>query len=243
MQAVMLSNGLRLTDEDPIFTMVSLVELALNEANTKHLEQLNTSLQPLQKFKDEMLAIGSASVLAAEMLTIGRQFLSGENEQILEDVALIKESLTLIAKQNSKNILDRDRLSNVIDSINTSYAHLAKSTNPDSWLTLQVRNETFLKNRVHELLTAVQEFKDIEPTLQAAARDHVESLLRPALQQLSENVQRLSEKETTFMHMIINTNKKQHTFVANIRLVVLGVAVLLLLAGGGGFLLRLYLSG
>lgn len=243
MQALMLSQGIRLTDDDPIFAIVTLNEQAVNEANSKHLQQLNTSLQPLQKFKDEILAIGRASILAAEMVTIGRQFSSGENEQILEDFASIKESLTLIEKQTSKNVLDRDRLSNVIDSINTSLAHIANSTNPESWLALQARNETFLKNRVHELLTTVQQFKDIEPTLQAAARDHIESLLRPALQQLTENVHRLSEKDTTVMRMLIRTTETQHKFVANVGLMVIGVSVLLLLAGGGGYLLRLYWSG
>lgn len=243
MQAMMLSQGIRLTDDDPIFAIVTMNEHAVNEANSKHLEQLNTSLQPLQKFKDEILAIGRASILAAEMVTIGRQFLSGENEQILEDFASIKESLTLIEKQISKNVVDRDRLSNVIDSINTSLAHIANSTNPESWLALQARNETFLKNRVHELLTTVQQFKDIEPTLQASARDHIETLLRPALQQLTENVHRLSDKNTAVMRMLTKTTETQHTFVANLGLMVFGVSVLLLLAGGGGYLLRLYLSG
>lgn len=243
MQAAMLSKGLRLTDEDPIFSVVSLVELALNEANTKHLEQLNTSLQPLQKFKEEMRSIGRASILAAEMITIGAQRLSGEKELVLEDVASIKESLSLITKQNSKNILDRDQLSKVIDSINKSYTNLANSTNPDSWMALQARNETFLKNRVHELLTTVQQFKDIEPTLQAAARDHIETLLKPALQQLTENVNRLSEKDTNVMRMLVKTTETQRKFVANIGLMVFGISVLLLLAGGGGYFLRLYLSG
>ena len=87
MQSVMLSNGLRVADDDPIFSVATLVELAANEANTKHLEQMRIISDPI--------------LSAVEILTIGRQFLSVENEQILDEVNSIKGSIATIAQQLS----------------------------------------------------------------------------------------------------------------------------------------------
>lgn len=167
MQSVMLSNGLRVADDDPIFSVATLVELAANEANTKHLEQMRIISDPI--------------LSAVEILTIGRQFLSVENEQILDEVNSIKGSIATIAQQIASNtIQDKDRFINVIKTIDASLSQITHSIG-DSKSVLEARNEAFLMCCIKEITDSVQQVTDIEKLLLSSTRDHIDSLMRLSL--------------------------------------------------------------
>lgn len=229
MQSVMLANGLRVADDDPIFSVVTLVELAVNEANSKHLEQMRIIADPI--------------VTAAEVLTIGRQFLSGENEQILDDVNSIKRLTAAIAQQIANNtIQDKDRLINVIKTIDGSLLKIVHSIS-DSKSALEARNEAYLICSIKEIKEAVQQVKDIETLLQSALRDHIDSLMRPSLQQIIEQVKILSNEETGVMSLMKKTNDTQNELAGNIGFMCVGISLLLVLTFAAGYWLRPVLSG
>ncbi|MNR84311.1 hypothetical protein D3C72_151090 [compost metagenome] len=238
MQAVMLSNGLRLTDEDPIFSLVSLVELALNEANESHSEKLILSIQALQRFRDEMRIIGDAVKSTAETLTVGGQFLKGENEQVLEEISAIRESMTTIGQYvSNKSLQENDQLNKVIEAINASLEKIINSKG-DSRSALQARNETFLICQIKEITEAVKQVKEFEKLLESAAKDHIEDLIRPVLQQMTEQVKMLSNKDTAVLSLIKKTNDTQNKLAANLGLACLSVGSLLVLTFAAGYLLR-----
>lgn len=229
MQSVMLANGLRVADDDPIFSVVTLVELAVNEANSKHLEQMRIIADPI--------------LTAAEVLTIGRQFLSGENEQILDDVNSIKRLTAAIAQQIANNtIQDKDRLINVIKTIDGSLLKIVHSIS-DSKSALEARNEAYLICSIKEIKEAVQQVKDIETLLQSALRDHIDSLMRPSLQQIIEQVKILSNEETGAMSLMKKTNDTQNELAGNIGFMCAGISLLLVLTFAAGYWLRPVLSG
>lgn len=224
MQSVMLSNGLRVADDDPIFSVATLVELAANEANTKHLEQMRIISDPI--------------LSAVEILTIGRQFLSVENEQILDEVNSIKGSIATIAQQIASNtIQDKDRFINVIKTIDASLSQITHSIG-DSKSVLEARNEAFLMCCIKEITDSVQQVTDIEKLLLSSTRDHIDSLMRPALLQMSEQVKMLSNKDTAVMNLMKKTNDTQNKLAANFGLACLSVGSLLVLTFAAGYLLR-----
>lgn len=243
MKSVLLAKGLRVADDDPIFSVAVLAEMAVNDSNAKHLQQLNTSLFPLEKFHVEMRSMGDAVLSALEILTIGRQFLSGENEQVLEEVSAIKGSIETIAQKISiRTIPDEDRLNKAIEKMIASLSHTVNSINgPRSILHLQ--NEAFLMGRIKEITAAVEQLKDIEKLLQSAARDRIDLLVAPVVQHMHDQVKRLSEKDTYAMRFMQKTQATHEKMAANIEIICAGVGLLGLVTLMAGFFLGRALAG
>ena len=171
-------------------------------------------------------------------MTIGRQFLSVENEQILDEVNSIKGSIATIAQQIASNtIQDKDRFINVIKTIDASLSQITHSIG-DSKSVLEARNEAFLMCCIKEITDSVQQVTDIEKLLLSSTRDHIDSLMRPALLQMSEQVKMLSNKDTAVMNLMKKTNDTQNKLAANFGLACLSVGSLLVLTFAAGYLLR-----
>jgi hypothetical protein len=243
MQSLLLTKGLRITDDDPIFAVVALAEMAVNDANAKHLEELNSALLILQNFQVEMRAMTDAALSATEILSIGRQFLSGENEQILEDVGAIKGSIQSLSQKISiRNTPDEDWLNKVAVTVNSSLSHTMKSISGARSI-LHSQNEAFLIHRVKEITASVQQLKDIDEMLRSSARERIDLLVAPVVQQMNEQAKKLAEKDTFAMRFMQKTNETQEKMATNIWIICVGVCFLVASAFMAGTYFRSALSG
>lgn len=184
MQSVLLARGIRITDDDPIFTVLTLCEIISNDLVKKNLQHLNAANTDFLRFQVEIRAMGDAILSLAETLNIGRHLLSGENEQILEDVNSIKATLEIFAQEISVQMPSNEyKLHKLIEALNSSVATAVKTFNGDKSI-LHSRHEALLIQCINEISNAIGKLKGMESAIQETARRQAETAVSPIVEAL-----------------------------------------------------------
>lgn len=238
MQSLLLKQGIRIANDDPIFTLLALNEIVLDEMTERHRKKLDNAGFELQKVHAEMKNMADALVAAAEIAAIGRQILSGENEQVLNDIDMIKKSINEIAQKIANGLVagDRDLGDRMEIMATTILAAIVKikSTTP----ILQRQNEAFLLDRISEITTAVLQLKDMQGGLQLTANKQIESIVAPVVLQMSEQVKKLADKDTFAMRFMQRTHNIQEKMADITWYLISGSVLLVVLAFATGYLLK-----
>lgn len=159
----------------------TLNEIVLDDMTNRHRQELNRAGSQLPQHDAEMEIMTNALLAAAEIAAIGRQILSGKNEQIGDDLSAIKESVDRVAQQIADGAMADDRdLHGRIESMTASVVAAAQTVKGVKSV-LHKQNEDFLMSRIKEITAAVQQLKDMEGVMQFAADKHIESIVRPVV--------------------------------------------------------------
>lgn len=215
MQSLLQAKGIRIANDDPIFTLLALNEIALDDLTKRHHQELNTDSSQLPQLRAEVRLMADALVNLAELTTLVRQVLSGENEKISDDVNAVKGSVEKIAQQIADGATTDDHdLHGKIEIMTAAVAAAADSVKGTRAI-LHRHNEALLMDRIQEITNAVQQIKDIEELLRSTASKQIDSLAAPVVLQMSEQVKRLAEKDTYAMKFMQKTNSTQEKMAAN----------------------------
>lgn len=103
---------------------------------------------------------------------------------------------------------------------------------------LHKQNEAFLMDRVVEITTAVNELRGMESAIQQAARTQADQVISPLVHQMSDQVKKLSEKETYAMKFMQATRDTQEKMVNNVRYAIAGGMMFGLLMFAAGHFLK-----
>lgn len=202
MQSVVRAKGLRISDDDPLFIVAQLAELAVNEANAAHLKQIEVAFEALQRFQVEMRSMGNAISSAADVLTTGRELFRLENDGIQEDLSVIKSSIAAMSREVSIDAAkDKERLNTVISEMNASLSQIAKQMK-DPRSPIHARNESFLMQQIGQITGSIQQLKGIESALHSTATKSVSALLSPVLDQVEKLEKALSSKDGLMVGLV-----------------------------------------